>query len=38
MKLSLSRELSTQTYSNNLNKNFFVNKDALLRKRDLYIL
>ena len=38
IKSSSSRQLSTQTHSNNSNKKFFVNEDALSRKRDLYIL
>ena len=37
IKLNLSRQLSIQTHSNNLNKKFFVNKNASSRKRDLYI-
>ena len=37
MKLSSNRQLSIQTHLNNLNKKFFVNKNASLRKRDLYI-
>ena len=38
IKSILSRQLSTQTHSNNLNNKSFVNEDASLRKRDLYIL
>ena len=38
MKSSSSRQLLIQTHLNNLNKKSFVNKDASLRKRDLYIL
>ena len=37
IKLSSSRQLSTQTHLNNLNKKFFINKNASSRKRDLYI-
>ena len=38
MKLNLNQQLLTQTHSNNSSKKFFVNKDTLLKKRDLYIL
>ena len=38
IKSSLSRQLSTQTHLNNLNKKIFVNENASLKKRDLYIL